>query len=183
MLDYEFLYIISIPIYLILIIVLGVKKVKLNKIFLYSLFYFYIVSLLAVTLLPIPFQWLNEIWIYKKDINNFVPFKSIIDIMSNKQLDITIKIKQIIWNIILFIPMWFFIPLIWENKRIFKKTLLIVILSTIWIELTQFFISLLIWFNYKITDVDDILLNSLWGIIGYFLYRMFQWSTLDIFKN
>ncbi len=183
MIDYEFLYIISIPIYLILLNVLRVKKIMLNKIMIYSLFYFYIISLLAVTLFPIPIKWLNEIWNYNKDTNNYIPFMSIIDIMSNKQLDITIKIKQIIWNIVLFIPMWFFVPLVWENKKYFKKTLLIVVLSTIWIELTQLFISFLIWFNYKITDLDDILLNSLWGIIGYFLYRMFQWSVLNIFKK
>ncbi|MDP2090738.1 MAG: VanZ family protein [Candidatus Gracilibacteria bacterium] len=182
MLDYEFLYIISIPIYVIFIIVLKVKKIRFNKILLYSLFYFYIISLLAVTLFPIPIQGLNEIGIYNKDTNNYIPFMSIIDII-NKQLDIIIKIKQIIGNIVLFIPMGFFVPLIWENKKFINKTLLIVLLCTIGIEITQLFISNLIGFSYKITDVDDILLNSLGGIIGFYLYKMFQGSFFDIFKK
>lgn len=173
MLDYEFLYIISIPIYIIFLIVFISQKLNIKKIILYSCFYFYIISLIAVTMFPIPIQWLKEIWIYWWNDNNFIPFLSIFDILSNDNLDITIKIKQVIGNIIIFIPMWFFIPFIWKNKNYFKKALLIGILSTFSIELLQYIISLILWFSYKITDIDDIILNTLGFIIGFILYNLF----------
>lgn len=69
MLDYEFLFIISIPIYILFLITLIWKKVFIKKIILGSLFYFYIIILLAVTIFPIPIQWLKEIWIYGGDNN------------------------------------------------------------------------------------------------------------------
>lgn len=176
MLNYEFLYIISIPIYITLLVFIIWKKVSIKKIILYTLFYFYVISLIVVTLFPIPIQGLEEIWKYANGINNFIPFKSIIDILSNDNLSIMIKMKQIIWNIVLFVPMWFFIPLLWISKNQLNKALLIGIISTLSIELTQFLISLLLGFSYKITDIDDILLNILGFIIGFFLYKLFQMS-------
>lgn len=176
MLDYKFLFIISIPIYILFLVYVIWKKVSIMKIVLYTLFYFYVISLIAVTIFPIPIQGLEEIWIYADGINNFIPLKSIIYILFNDSLSIMIKMRQIIWNIILFIPMWFFIPLIWKSKSHFKKALLIGILCSICIELLQYIISLLLGFSYKITDVDDILLNTLGFVIGFFLCKLFQWS-------
>ena len=175
MLDYEFFYIISIPIFILFIIVMIWKKIFFKKIILYSLFYFYIITLLAVTIFPIPIQWLKEIWIYGGN-NNFIPFSSIRGILFNDNLHVIIKMKQIIGNIILFIPMGFFIPFIWKSKTYYKKTLLIGIVYSFCIELLQYIISFLLWFNYKVTDIDDILLNTLGFIIGFFLYKLFKWS-------
>lgn len=179
MLDYEFLYIISIPIYIFFLIYLIWGKVNIKNIFINSLFYFYIVSLLAVTIFPIPIQGLKEIWLYGWGTNNFIPFSSILDILFNDNLGTTIKIKQIIGNIVLFIPMGFFIPLIWKSINIFKKSLLIGVFLSLGIEILQYIISLLLGFNYKVTDLDDVLLNTIGFIIGFFLYNLFKKS----FKN
>lgn len=174
MLYYEFLYIISIPIYIIFLIILILKKIKLNKIILNSFFYFYIVSLLAVTIFPIPIQWLKEIWIYLWQNNNFIPFASILEILRNEALSNFIKIKQIIWNIVLFIPMWFFIPFIWKKYIFIKKAIYIWILASLSIEIIQYIISLILWFNYKSFDIDDILLNTIWFIFWIILFRLFR---------
>lgn len=172
MLDYQFLYIISVPIYILFIIFLIWKKVNIKKLIISSLFYFYIIALIAVTLFPIPTQWLSEIAKYKWENNNFIPFLSILDILYNNNLDIFIKIKQIVGNIVLFVPMWFFIPLIWKVENNFKKALLIAFSCSFSIELLQYIISLLLWFSYKVTDIDDILLNT-WGfVLWFFLYRL-----------
>ncbi|MDD3145019.1 MAG: VanZ family protein [Candidatus Gracilibacteria bacterium] len=170
MLDYEFLFIISIPIYIVFLIVLIWKKISLNKIILKSLFYFYVISIIAVTIFPIPIQGLKEIGIYGGN-NNFIPFESIFDIMFNDNLSIAIKMKQIVGNIILFIPMGFLIPLILKGKNSFKNALLIGILSSLSIELLQCLISLLLGFSYKVTDIDDILLNVLGFVFGYILSK------------
>lgn len=173
MIDYQLFYIFSISLYIIVIIILLFREIKIKNIYLYSFFYFYITSILAITVFPIPIQWLEEIWKYVKERNNYTPFLSIFDILLNENLSIFIKIKQIVWNIAIFVPMWFFIPIICENKNYFKKVLLIGIWFSFFIELVQYIVSFLLWFNYRITDIDDILLNTLWLAIGFILYKLF----------
>lgn len=178
MLDYEFLYLISLPIYIIYLIRLIFKKVWIYKIIINSLFYFYIVSLLAITIFPIPIQWVKEIWIYWWQNNNFIIFSSILEIVKNENLSDFIKIKQIIWNIVLFLPLWFFIPFICKKHISIKKSIYIWILASLSIELFQFIISNFLWFNYKSADIDDILLNTLWFIIWLILFKLFNNSFL-----
>lgn len=173
MIDFKFLFFISIFLYIILLVFLIIKKLKAKKIIIISLFYFYIVSLLWVTLFPIPIEWLDEIWKFWLK-NNYIPFNSILDITFNNNLSLYIKTKQILWNIIIFIPLWFFIQLLWKIKLNYKKAILIWLLSSLFIETIQFLISLLLWFNYKITDIDDIILNTLWFIIWFFMYKLFK---------
>lgn len=172
MLDSVFLSILSIPIYIVILAIFIIKKVKILDIFFYSLFYFYIVVLIAVTLFPIPIQWLEELGKYGWKNNNFIPLHSIFEILLDKNLYYTIKIKQILWNILLFLPLWFFISLLCKNIN-FKKVFFISFLFSIFIESLQFIIWLVLWFNYRSFDIDDILLNIFWWIIGFVLYKIF----------
>ncbi|MDD4151929.1 MAG: VanZ family protein [Candidatus Gracilibacteria bacterium] len=179
MLDYEFLYIISIPIYIVFLIILILKKINLNKILLNSFFYFYIVSLLAITIFPIPIKGLKEIGIYGGQNNNFIPFASIIEIGTNENLSNYIKIKQILGNIVLFIPMGFFVPFIWKKYIFIKKSIFVGLISSLSIEITQYIISLILGFNYKSADIDDILLNTIGFIFGIILFRLFHNGFLN----
>lgn len=179
MLDYEFFYIVSIPIYIFLITFLILRKVDKRRIIIGSIFFFYIITVIAATIFPIPIQGLQEIWLYMWwNSNNFMPFVSIFDILNNNNLDIFIKIKQVIGNIVLFIPMWFLIPFIWKSKNDFKKAMLLGFIATCSIEGLQFMISALLGFNYKITDIDDVILNMLGFIIGFVLHKIFQKSLI-----
>lgn len=177
MLDYQFCYIISIPIYILLLIILIRKKTSLKKVVLGSLFYFYIIIILWITIFPIPIHGLKEIGIIGGWNNNFIPFMWIFDILSTHNMSFIIK--QIIGNILLFIPMGFFIALTWKNKNHFKKYLLIGFLCSVFIESLQYTISFLLGFNYRITDIDDVLLNTLGFVVGLFLYRLFYWSVIQ----
>lgn len=172
MLDYEFFYIVTFPIFLILQLLLWKKKINKIKVVFISLFFYYIIALLAVTLFPIPIQWLQEMSRYWWQNNNFIPLSSIFEILNHQSLGLFLKAKQILWNIILFIPLWFFVPLIWIKKQKIHDVILIGLWSSIFIEFLQFFISFLLWFHYKSTDIDDIILNTLGFIIGFFLYKI-----------
>lgn len=176
MLDYEFFYILSIPFYIIFLIILIYKKIYWKKIIINSFFYMYIIALISVTIFPIPIQWIDEIKIYWWQNNNFIPFISISDILLNNNLSIFIKVKQIIGNIIIFIPMWFFINYMYKNKIIFSKILIIGFLSSFSIELIQYLISHILWFNYKSSDIDDILLNTLGFIWWVFLHKVIMFT-------
>lgn len=172
MLDYEFLCIFSFIGYIFLLIKLKWNKINPIRILHFSIFYFYIVALLAVTLFPIPIQWLQEMSRYGWQNNNFIPLSSIFEILNHQSLGAFLKAKQILWNIILFIPLWFFLPLIWVKKQKIQDLILIGLWGSVLIEFLQYFISCLLWFQYKSTDIDDIILNTFGFIIGFFLYKI-----------
>lgn len=72
-------------------------------------------------------------------------------------------------NIILFIPLGFFLPAVFRTNRKAYKTILIIFATTFSIEFFQYFIG-------RLTDIDDIITNLLGGIIGYMIFK-----TMDRF--
>lgn len=70
---------------------------------------------------------------------------------------------NILGNIIIFIPMGIILPIISNNfKKIFKVVLTSLLIS-IFIEFIQFFIG-------RSVDIDDVILNTLGGFLGYIIY-------------
>ncbi len=68
-------------------------------------------------------------------------------------------------NVGMFIPLGFFLPMLWKTLRIWWKTWLTTLLIMLAVELVQLF-SLRGSF-----DVDDLILNLLGAAIGYLVYR------------
>ena len=68
-------------------------------------------------------------------------------------------------NIILFIPLGFFIPAVFKNKRKLYKTVLISFYMTFSVEFLQYFIG-------RFSDIDDIITNILGGIIGFAIFKL-----------
>ncbi len=97
--------------------------------------------------------------------NNFIPFKEI--------LRYKIGSKYFIWNVVgniaIFIPFGFAVSLYLRSKKAFKPFIIALITSTT-IEFVQMFIG-------RSFDIDDILLNCIGGLIGYFLYSIL--STIE----
>lgn len=92
--------------------------------------------------------------------NNFVPFKEIFRYEFGDRL----FVKNIIGNVILFIPYGFFASL-YVNIKKGKTAFFLVLLASVAIEFTQLGIG-------RVFDVDDIILNVLGGMIGFYIYRM-----------
>lgn len=92
--------------------------------------------------------------------SNFTPFKEIF----RYQLFSASFIKNVIGNLMMFLPYGFFISyfLKLDKKRIIFFLSLIVSFT---IEITQLIIG-------RVFDVDDILLNVIGGLLGYFVYRI-----------
>ena len=68
-------------------------------------------------------------------------------------------------NIILFIPLGFFLPAVFRSNRKAYKTVSITFAITFGIEFLQYFIG-------RLSDIDDIITNLLGGIIGYMIFRI-----------
>ena len=72
--------------------------------------------------------------------------------------------KNVMSNMLMFIPYGFFVSYYLSSKSI-KPIILLTIITSATIEVTQLVIG-------RVFDVDDILLNILGGIAGYLIYRV-----------
>ena len=70
-------------------------------------------------------------------------------------------------NVIMLMPFGFLAPTLFRDKRKLWKTALAGALFSILIEGSQLL-------NYRSTDVDDVILNTLGAVIGYGIYRLFS---------
>lgn len=72
-------------------------------------------------------------------------------------------IRTYILNIIMFMPLGFLLPLIWEKFRNTVKVFYTGLVFSLAIEICQLF-------NHRATDIDDLMMNSLGAVLGYFIW-------------
>ena len=124
------------------------KKIQLHKELIYLIAIVYLLCLFHV----VTFQDVNY------GVSNFVPFKEIFrySIGSEK------FIKNVMGNIMLFIPYGFLASYFLNNKKLSVITILTVIV-TVTIETVQYYIG-------RVFDIDDIILNIFGSIIGFLIF-------------
>jgi glycopeptide antibiotics resistance protein len=143
----------------------SLRKIKLKN-FLLLCFFIYLLLVIYVTLFA---------WNYGASLGpvgpggrnyNLIPFRSIyrIAVYSPSIID---PIKILIGNIILFIPFGFLAPIALKKlrKSVFTTTLLGMFLSIL-IESSQFL------FTYRVSNIDDVILNTLGAFIGAVLIKI-----------
>ena len=139
------------------------KETFMFAFLLYALLLFYVVT----------FQDVNY------GTNNFIPFKEIL----RYEVGSKVFIKNIVGNIILFIPFGFFVAHLMKSKMLYP-TLVVSMITSIVIEYTQLKIG-------RTFDIDDIILNIAGGFLGYLIYiiidtledHMPQVLKTETFKN
>lgn len=96
---------------------------------------------------------------------NLIPFAESV-IVNGK-----IYYGEIIDNVIIFIPVGIYIAMLWKDMKFYKK-LIPIVLITLALEISQFILHV------GATDITDILMNTLGGIIGIgiisLLYKVFK---------
>lgn len=96
---------------------------------------------------------------------NLVPFKTISNYIRMKDLlNPSVFIINILGNIAAFMPFGFLLPVIVKSKR---RMVWLFILSTglsVFIEMTQGYLGV------GVMDVDDVILNVLGGVLGYWVF-------------
>lgn len=90
--------------------------------------------------------------------SNFIPFKE----MFRYELGSKLFYRNVIGNMLMFIPYGFFASYFLKLKKPFTAILLTILVSFT-IELTQLVIG-------RVFDIDDILLNIIGGFIGFILF-------------
>lgn len=92
--------------------------------------------------------------------NNFIPFREIFRYDFGSQL----FVKNVLGNMILFLPFGFFISYYLKSKKVWLPVILTLIASCS-IETVQMVIG-------RVFDIDDIILNLFGGVIGFSIYYL-----------
>ncbi|PEC47980.1 hypothetical protein COJ46_01160 [Bacillus sp. AFS077874] len=146
-------------------------SITLLKLLYWLIFGIYFTCIINFTLFPFPYQkYLIQVMIEDQlgHNHNFIPFKSIVDTINYGS--ISIVLKQIAGNVLLFIPLGFAFPILFF-KITNKKTILIGFTLSLAIELIQAISGLFLGYNYRSCDIDDIILNTIGTIIGLAMYK------------
>lgn len=139
---------------------------RVIKAILILLFIFYLILLTQKILFKYPLESVlsggheNILWT-----SNFIPFKTIIEYLFLSDLSLTIRLQNLLGNLIGFIPLGLFLPLLSSKFRHFKRMMLIAVLLSLTYELLQLL------FGMGSFDIDDLILNTLGGTIGYILSK------------
>jgi glycopeptide antibiotics resistance protein len=75
-------------------------------------------------------------------------------------------------NILVFAPFGFMLPIVWPRADRWRRAALAGLALSLTIEATQLAVSLLVGYAYRVTELDDVLLNVLGVALGFSLYRL-----------
>lgn len=100
---------------------------------------------------------------------NIIPFYSFTHtwLMGSRK-----KVTQIIANALMFVPLGAALPAAFPGARKWWKTTVYAALFSFTVEFVQYFIG-------RAADIDDLILNTLGGLIGYGMFHI----LLRLFKN
>jgi len=91
--------------------------------------------------------------------SNYTPFKE----MFRYDIGSKLFIKNVLGNILLFVPLGFYAGYYTKSKKLIPMFILVT-LSSATVEFTQLNIG-------RTFDIDDIILNSIGGLLGFLLYK------------
>jgi glycopeptide antibiotics resistance protein len=136
----------------------GHKMAKAFKICCIVLFILYVLLLLYLTMYS---RYYGRGYIRRS--MNLVPFETIMRYL-NANINRNIIVTNLLGNIAAFMPMGFFLPLVSKRLSGLIRTAAACAGASLLIEIAQYITGV------GAADIDDIILNSLGGILGYFIF-------------
>ncbi len=130
-------------------------------------FYAYFLCVIALTLFPMPSN-INKN--YEMRIDNRRPFTTIVYMLD--YYPTFYLIKNVIGNILMFVPFGYIYTYISKRKVKFINVSMYCTMFSIFIESMQFLLCFILKVNYRVIDVDDIILNTIGGMLGYLLFKV-----------
>ncbi|MBE7065849.1 MAG: VanZ family protein [Ruminococcaceae bacterium] len=138
-------------------------------------FAIYIIWLASQTIIP-HMEWIDGGFVVSIPENyvakfNYIPFAAISDAIYKIFVDVNLYyVIFLVGNILVFIPIGFFTGLLTTKELKFGHVTLISFLSSVFIETVQIFLS-------RMVDIDDVILNTLGGVVGYLLFILLMKSA------
>lgn len=172
----------ALPLYvLVRVIILKKRRKRVNKLreCLLAIFILYSIGLASQTIIP---KWsigvdsvTGELYFDVMVANemasvNVTPFQTMhLYLQTNSYADDwgSLSIMNLLGNMFMFSPIGLFIPMLWRKLASFWKIAFIGLGVTFFIEGVQFFIG-------RSTDIDDIILNAIGVMFGYFVFWLMR---------
>lgn len=146
-----------------------------ESVFVRTAFFAYLLTLIDTTLMPLPISTEADSSVPK--VNNLIPFYSTYLIL-NSPFGLGVGLVTIVRKIALFVPLGLLWPLISRNAT--KQSIVAIGfgISSL-IECIQGLIGVLIKFNYRSADVDDVILSLLGTLCGFLVFRLVTTTLLE----
>lgn len=139
---------------------------KKGKLFICICLLLYIIFLLYITL----FGRLSE----RIDTISLLPFWSYLEMIQTSNLNMG---RQILYNILAFVPLGILLPMLGRRFQCLKIILLCGFLLSVLIESAQFL------FHLGWCDIDDVINNTAGAVIGYGIWHILRITGRRLFKK
>ena len=144
-------------IYLAPLFLLIFRKVARKRKWLMIVFASYLAAVFSTVGLPYAFTFFRQPFPWEPNLN-LIPFLDVLH-------DAGPFLKNFSLNILLFVPLGFLLPLLWNGQvSTLKKALCYGLAFSCFIELAQLF-------TFRMTDVDDLIANTAGALLGFLLYK------------
>ncbi len=146
----------------------GVRGTRLFALVLLSI---YAVGAASLTLAPIPVDGtlIGELRQEVSVQHNLVPLRTLGLVLSGQSF--SVQLREIGGNLALLFPLGLLVPALFPKLRGWRATMGVVFGVSLGIELLQWLGSLGLGFVWKTLDVDDLLLNTISGALGWLAFR------------
>ena len=151
------------------------KRINIAREIILFIFFVYFLFLLLLTIFKggrIEFSNQFNSYMYREHgllgIINVVPIKETINTFMHSETGMRNSLRNLIGNILVFMPLGFFIPLLFDKFNNLKKVLKVGCLSSLAIELSQLFVGS------NVCDIDDVIYNTLGALAGFICYKTFE---------
>lgn len=134
------------------------------------LFYFFLIAYIFLLAKILLFKEVSPFDLFSADraiirTLSLTPFKTIFEYFSSTHFNLWIALMNVVGNIVLFIPLGMYFQIFMRNKKILNCVALTCAIS-LCVEVTQYILGI------GRTDIDDIILNTLGGLLGIIFYRI-----------
>jgi glycopeptide antibiotics resistance protein len=132
----------------------------------------HVTAVVALTIFPIPIAG-QEYYRQTRGMSddNIVPFATIVGQLGNLTPN---NVRQLFGNMLALAPFGIYGPGLWPALRDWRRLALAAAAFGCAIELAQYAGSLMEGFSYRITDIDDALMNATGAILVYTVFRRFK---------
>ena len=136
----------------------------------------HVTLVIALTIFPIPIAG-QEFYRQTRGMSedNIVPFATIGAQLMHLSLN---TIRQLVGNMLALVPLGIYAPELWPALRDWRKFVLLAIAFGVGIELAQYAGSLVEGFTYRVTDIDDAIMNASGAVIAFLLWPVFRRSEI-----
>ena len=135
-----------------------VEKKKLARRGIKVIFYLYIIGIFYFVLLSERYDTSHVNLVLFKEINRFWTYRHL--------LSTEAVVTNLFGNIFAFSPFGFMIPIVINKKKAFFRAVFATSFFSLVIETSQLIMKV------GVFDVDDLLMNTFGGLIGYMIYRV-----------